>query len=437
MRIDITHARLRPDDVAEQVEKLEAYTEHLREVTKTNDLEADEASINLPSDLAQREVVGALHQELQHASLKYIFLLGIGGSNLGTKAIYDALTGFEDAILQDHTPRIIFVDTNETALISSVTKLIEESIQSPEEFLAITISKSGGTTETIVNTEIILSKLYEKCGDSMFERIVAITGEDSAFDRLLREKNIRTVYIPEKVGGRYSVFSPVGLFPLLTAHIDVDGLLAGALDMRNECLKPEFSANNALQSAIVHYIHARDGRRISTHFIFHPQLESLGKWYRQLLAESIGKHEDRSGNVVCAGITPEISIGSTDLHSMAQLYLGGPHDKLTTFIKTTKSEEGVEVPKNRFFSDIVPEVSCKNTEDVMSAIYEGTMQAYQDASRPYMEVVFEDLSPYEIGAFMQFKMIEVMYLGVLFDVNPFDQPSVEQYKIETKKRLKE
>jgi len=437
MLVNITHARVEADEAAERAEELLPYIQSLKEVAEVADFEAPEASINLPSDLALREVVLALHLEVERPNLKYIFLIGIGGSNLGVKAIYDALFGYADSIKNVHAPKIIFVDTNSTLLLRSTLELIDSSIENIDEFLTITISKSGGTTETIANTEIILEALVRKFGEGVYERTVGITGEGSEYEKELKTKGIRTLHIPKQVGGRYSVFSAVGLFPLLLAHIDIDELLSGALNMRNLCLDETFSENIALQSAISIFLSNKNGKTINTNFIFHPELESLGKWYRQLMAESVGKREDEKGNSICAGITPEVSIGSTDLHSMAQLYLGGPNDKITTFINTAGDQDSIIVNKERIINNIIPELGGRTNKDIMDSIYEGVKAAYSKGGRPFIEVLLEDISPYEIGAFMQFKMMEMMYLGRLFNVNPFNQPSVENYKTETKKILSE
>ena len=435
MQLDIRNAQVEPDEVALHVETLEPYIQKLKEVAEAVDFTSPEASINLPSDLTQREVISALHQEIENVELKYIFLIGIGGSNLGTKAVYDALYGYADTIKENREPKIIFVDTNDTTLLQSALHVVKNQISSINEVLLISISKSGGTTETIVNTEIVLKGLLDKFGDESYERVVGITGEGSVFEKELKSKGIRILHIPEKVGGRFSVFSPVGLFPLLAAHIDIDELLSGALDMRNRCLDDTFSKNTAMQSAIAIYLANRRGQRINTNFVFHPELESLGKWYRQLLAESTGKKENRKGDTVYAGITPEVSVGSTDLHSMAQLYLGGPNDKITTFINSTNDEDDIDI-SDRIFN-LIPEVTKKTNKEVMDAIYNGVKAAYEKSGRPFIEISFEDLSLYEIGAFMQFKMMEVMFLAELLNIDAFNQPSVEEYKVETKRILKE
>jgi len=241
--------------------------------------------------------------------------------------------------------------------------------------------------------------------------------------------------IPKQVGGRYSVLSAVGLFPLCALGVDIDALHQGASDIRSYCLNDDLAHNPAAQSAAVVAYHHQSGKIISDTFVFNSELESLGKWYRQLLGESIGKEHDVDGNQVFTGITPTVSVGSTDLHSVGQLYLGGPKDKLTTFVYSTDESQKLLVPNERTFSSVVEMVNGKTTNDVMSAILEGVKIAYNKQQVPFMSVELASITPYEIGAFMQFKMMEMMYLGKLLNVNPFDQPNVESYKLETKRIL--
>jgi len=176
------------------------------------------------------------------------------------------------------------------------------------------------------------------------------------------------------------------------------------------------------------------GFTINDNFFFHPELESVGKWYRQLMGESVGKEQSLTGEVVHAGITPTVSLGSTDLHSVGQLYLGGPKDKLTTFV-SSKQTASLSVPDERVFPNLVPMITGRSAADIMAAILQGVKIAYQKADLPFMEVVLDSLDEESIGAYLQFKMLEMMYLGQLLSVNSFDQPNVESYKVETKQIL--
>ncbi|NBD74261.1 hypothetical protein GVX82_04460, partial [Patescibacteria group bacterium] len=183
------------------------------------------------------------------------------------------------------------------------------------------------------------------------------------------------------------------------------------------------------------YAHYEAGISIHDTFLFAPALTALGFWYRQLMGESVGKECDREGHVVNAGLTPTVSIGSTDLHSVGQLYLGGPRDKVTTFVWVAAPHDTVSLPAERSFPGVVPMIAGRDAGEVMHAILEGTKAAYRAAERPYLEVVVPQLDAHSLGQVLQMKMLEIMYLAELMQVNAFDQPNVESYKIETKRLL--
>lgn len=403
---------------------LEPYISSMKDITASCGYDSLESSINLPSDTDLLEGVLAMRAKKMTSDLKYIIVIGIGGSNLGTKAVYDALYGYFDILDPSRFPKMIFLDTQETETLKKVGKLID-SVSSRSEILINAISKSGGTTETMTNLEIIYSLAKRRFGD-ILDRIVITTDEGSRLHNKAKSMEIDCLFIPKNVGGRYSVLSAVGLFPLSLAGIDIKSLREGAKDMHDLCTGEMGTQNPAVLSSSAIFKMYEEGKIINDNFLFAPQLESLGKWYRQLMGESIGKDEK--------GPTPTVSIGSTDLHSVTQLYLGGPKNKITTFVSIEKSKSQVMVTDDLTF-DMVSEIKSKSVSQIMTAMVSATKIAYEKQDRSYIEVQLEEISEYEIGAFMQFKMIEIMCLGKLFGVNPFDQPHVELYKKETKKIL--
>ena len=410
--------------ITETANTLNEYINHLNAVASKKNYEDNEASVNLPFDEELLKEVMNLKEKKVTKSLKYIFVIGIGGSNLGTKAIYDSLFGYYDSLEKERYPKIIFLDTQDTVVLSKIKKLIN-TLSSKEEILVNAISKSGGTTETVANLEVVYQVLRNKFG-AIDDRIVITTDEGSKMQKAAEAKNIEVLNIPKKVGGRYSVFSAVGLFPLVASGFNIAELRRGAQNMRNVCLRKISEDNPAAISAALIYLHYKQGKNINDNFIFLPQLESLGKWYRQLQGESIGKDGK--------GITPTVSMGSTDLHSVGQLYLGGPKDKITTFIYGENLQDQTSVPQKTAFN-LVEVITGKPIQKIMDAIVGGVKKAYQNQTLPFMEIVLEGVSEESLGEFMQFKMIEIMCLGKLMGVNAFDQPQVELYKTETKKIL--
>jgi glucose-6-phosphate isomerase len=401
-------------------ELLKDYIKHLHKVAKDDGYNFDESSINLPFDTDLVKEARSLKDKMVDDRLKYVVDIGIGGSNLGTRAIYDALYGYFDVIEPDRFPKIVFVDTNDANYIHKLMEFLKTL--KPYEVLINVISKSGDTTETIANLEMLLAT---KKGFK--ERLVVTTSYKSDLWNIAKDEEIPSLPIPDKVGGRYSVFSAVGVFPLVCINANVFKLMEGAMSVRERCVDADILKNPALLSAIILYLNYRRGNKINDTFLFHPELESLGKWYRQLIAESVGKDG--------VGITPTVSIGSTDLHSMGQLYLGGPKDKFFTFVSATHRANRAKVPVRTPFPLKVEEIRGKTAQQIMDAIYSGVKITYEKADIPFVEIALEDVTEASLGKFMQFKMIEMMYLGRLLEVNAFDQPNVESYKTETKEIL--
>ena len=393
--------------------------------------ESNYASINLSLDFKMRESVKSLALRMNDAEA--IVVIGIGGSNLGTIAVHEAINGKFYNI--NHKPKVFFADTVDTDSMSSIISIITSYLQNGKRVILNVISKSGGTTETIANFEVLLAVL-QKYRPDYKKDVVVTTDEDSAFWHVAKNEGFEVLGMPKKVGGRYSVFSAVGLFPLAILGVNIDELHKGAADMRNECLK-SFDKNPAAISAASQYHHYTRGKNISDTFLFVSDFESIGKWYRQLMGESIEKEYDKSHqNRVLCGITPTVSVGSTDLHSMAQLYLGGPYDKFTTFV-ILKKDSGLIVPNMPVYDSLVPFIQNKSLPVLMNAIIAGVQTAFREQHRPYCTVILPNRSAATIGALLQWKMMEMIYLGALLGVDPFDQPNVEQYKIETKRIMKE
>lgn len=393
----------------------------------------DRASINLPGDLATLSRVKMLIEEKKKLNPKYLIVVGIGGSNLGTIAAQEAILGRQYNQLKPKI-KVLYADTVDSDLIQNIISIVEPELQKGENILINGISKSGGTTETIANFEVLID-LLKKYKKDYEKYVVVTTDENSKFWSLAKEKGFSLLKIPKKVGGRYSVFSPVGLFPLGLLGIDIEELLKGAKLIRDQCLNIDSWKNPAALSASLIYLHAKQKKNIHDLFLFSTDLESIGKWYRQLMGESIGKEYNIEYKQVFNGITPTVSIGSTDLHSMAQLYLGGPYDKFTSFVSIEKNNSSIILPNYQKYSRLVKGMQGIKMSKIMNAIYVGVKTAFRKGKRPFIEIVLPDKSPSSIGQLLQLKMMEMMYLGFLLKVNSFDQPNVESYKIETRKIL--
>jgi glucose-6-phosphate isomerase len=352
---------------------------------------------------------------------------------LGTIAVLEALQG--KFYNNQQKLNVYFVDTVDTDYIHDITQLVEQELKIGNAIILNVISKSGTTTETVANFELFLELLKKYHPDNYHHSVVAITDENSALWKLAQEEKYTLFAIPDHIGGRYSVFSAVGLFPLCFLGIDIEALHAGAQSGYALSINTTLDTNPAAVSAALLSTLYQKGYIIHDTFIFSVELASIGAWYRQLMAESIGKTYSTDGSVTHNGITPTVSIGSTDLHSVAQLYLSGPYNRFTTFVMVEKNKTDLILPHHEMFDRLVPSIQGTSFATLMNAILEGTKSAYLHDKRPFITMNIPEKSAYYLGQWMQIKMIEIMYLGFLMNVNPFDQPQVELYKKETKKIL--
>jgi glucose-6-phosphate isomerase len=392
------------------------------------------ASINLPADDALRRRVHEVIDQQVGRKPAMLVVIGIGGSCLGTMAVHEMLYGrryneFNPAM------RVYYVDTVDTDALYDVLELMRNELKQGREVVVNAISKSGTTTETIVNFELFYDLLKKYRPSDYQASMVITTDEGSKLWQFGIQEGITCLAIPQLVGGRYSVFSAVGLFPLGLIGVDIDALCAGAQNSIERCTSVKMQENYAVQRAAVLYAHYQNGKMIHDSFMFAVDAESLGKWYRQLTGESIGKANDREGKKVRIGITPTVSIGTTDLHSVGQLYLGGPRDKVTTFIAIEHHQHVVTVPDYASFDKLVAKIQGKSVVSILNAILYGVHAAYMRAGLPFTTITMPEKSAVYIGQLMQMQMLEIMYLGYMFNVDPFDQPQVELYKTETRKIL--
>jgi len=405
--------------------KLKPYIEKLQDVIGMDGYEQLECSVHLPYDTKAVQEVKDLVQGFDLDKLKYVVLVGIGGSNLGAQAVYEAIQG-KYSLLVENQPKMLFLDTVSVENFKAVSDELV-SLDSVDEFAVVVISKSGTTVETVVNVETLKANLREKFGSTVKDRMVVVTDKNSAMWQTAIKNEVKKIAVPAKVGGRYSVFSAVGLIPLALVGLDIDKFVDGAREALDDSTDLSIEKNKALMSAIVTFVHNKKGRHILNNFIFNTELESLGMWYRQLIGESLGKDGK--------GITPLVSIGSVDLHSVAQLFFGGQDDKFTQIIYSS-SKSDLAVPseiKNDKMADVL---AGKKFSEVMDAVVGGVKKAYENNDLPFVYMELDEINEKQLGYFLQFKMLEVMYLAQLLQVNAFDQPRVEDYKKETRLLLK-
>jgi glucose-6-phosphate isomerase len=331
---------------------------------------------------------------LNYDKSKYIFIFGIGGSNLASKAIWDAIT-----LHKNNDKRVFFVESPDNREYEEIENLIKNEINDKEEIAFVATSKSGETTETLFAFRKVFEMMVEKFGDEVSGRGVAITTSGTELHKLAEEKNIEFISWEGDVGGRFSAFTVAHTLVLEILRLDAESFVSGG----NEANLYDASQNSADNLAKTIFDEYNAGKNILDFFFFNSELESLGKWARQLVAESLGK-ENIDGQKV--GIVPTVSIGPTDLHSMLQLALGGPQNRFTIFVRSIEETKG----------------------GVNEEAFNDVMSGYKNEGLGFFKYEMKKIEEKEIGKFMAFMILVVLELGTLLGVDPYGQEEVERYK---------
>ncbi len=408
------------------MELLSHEIEHIAKELK-REYETPYGALVAPADAETFTLVNDAVASVKKLNPDLLVLVGIGGSNMGTLAILQAL---------GYTAQMQFMsaDTIDERYTTKLLAQFRTALQAGQVPIVCIVTKSGTTAETIINGSLFIELLKEQFPDTYHEHVVIISDKGSALADVAQKEGYRYLSIPKQVGGRYSVFTAVGLFPLSLLGVDVQKLCRGAQDALLASLDPAIEVNPAALTALSLYEHYRQGYYNHVLFMFSPYLVLLGHWYKQLIGESLGKKETEDGTLVETGFTPLVSLGTTDLHSVAQLYLSGPRNTITSFIYFDDEEKRIVVPSNNV-SELLTGMPGRPITEVKSAILQGTIEAYSKEKRPSIVLPLEQKAEH-IGTFMLSKMVETMLLGRLFAINPFDQPGVELYKKETREYLK-
>lgn len=423
----------RGNEVGVDTESVLSYVAKMRRAMSDSAYLLPEAPLRLPFDEVLFKKSKTLAEKFSGPKLMYILDIGIGGSNLGTKALYEAMSGTMDAHMP-FAPKMLFADTCSPELHSDLSELLLNEVTEAEEIIIIIASKSGTTTETIVNASVLVSALEQKLG-SLADRIVCITDEKSPLWVVAEKQKYNLLPIPKMVDGRFSVFSPVGMFPLLCAGIDGEALMRGAQSVVHDVVeRGTDSISFRLAQDIISW--QQKGVVIFDFFVFHPELESLGKWYRQLFAESIGKGETIDGEKTTHRIVPTVSVGSTDLHSVEQMFLAQPDIFARILVRAHSPHwEHQFLTVDKVFAPLVAGVSGRAPCEILGAVYKGVIETYQSHNVSYGEIELTDLDPESLASLMQLMMCTTMHIANLLKINAFDQPNVEAYKEATRRIL--
>ncbi len=398
--------------------------EHYQKIKKNSGYSSPECFANFLDDTHLITCIADLAKEKESHKVKHMFVVGIGGANLASKAIYDVLYGHTQSVKQPKQ-NVVFLDTDDESMHDELREYVE-SFKSKKEYIVIIVSKSGETLETITNAKLITGILEKKFGSSN-DRIIVITKPNSPLAHSAEESAITTVLTPETLSDRFSAFSPICVIPLAFLGVDIEGFLSGARTARDESLNIDIHQNPAALSACSIDFHAEGGARIIDLFYFVPALKTLGEWDRQLIAESLGKNTTRDGVALGKTVTPVVSVGTTDLHSILQLSLSNPLGRFTQFI-TSDEALSHDPMDTSVFDTLIPTTNAKSTHEIVTAIYESVKQSYRTQKMPHVEVGLSDVSVRSLGEYMMFSMMSTVFVGALWNIDTFTQPMVEAYK---------
>lgn len=364
-----------------------------------------------------------LRKELLHSCMEvfekfqsrtHFIQVGIGGSSLGPEMLVSALG--------NKKRNFTFINNVDPEELHDQLQFIE-----PQKSLFYFVSKSGGTAETNACLAIICSWLKEKGIEEKDYKNYFVFATDpvkSDFLELSKEWGVSCLEIPSNVGGRFSVLTPVGLLPALFAGINTQELLEGAGAIKKTLLNTNLQDNELIKSAQYLLSLNEEGFNQTILMPYSSKLRDLSFWFVQLWAESLGKKTASGKNV---GLTPIPSYGATDQHSQVQLFMEGPYDKVCLMLEVEKSACDFKL-ENSFSTGSLQKLSPYTLSQLMKAEFNGTLKALAEAKRPYMHLSIERLDAHHLGQMIQYFESLTALVGLMLDINPFDQPGVEAGK---------
>ncbi|HPP06943.1 MAG TPA: hypothetical protein PLW88_06200 [Syntrophorhabdaceae bacterium] len=365
--------------------------------------------------------VNRVAEDLKKTKINNLILLGIGGSSLGTETIFHALLDPLHNLKKErknNAPRYFILDNIDPSRIKQLADLAKAE---RKETLLIVISKSGETPETM--SQFMVFKDILSIDKDYKKRIVIVTDKNKGMLReIAKREGYPSLPVPEGIGGRFSVLTPVGMLPASIMGIDIKKILDGAEEMSKHIEEAYYRKNLAVVIASILYLMDKKGKPMHVMMPYCERLNAFADWFRQLEAESLGKKG--------RGPTPLKSTGVTDQHSQLQLYIDGPKDKCITFLYSV--DECLPIPDSFSYIEELNYLAGKDMKALFHAEFLGTRRSLTDAKIPNITITLDEISPFNIGAlFFLYEMV-IAFMGFLYEVNAFDQPAVELGKIYTK-----
>lgn len=347
---------------------------------------------------------------------KYLLVIGIGGSYLGARAVIESLSStFYN--LRENSPVILYVGNNlSTSYINDIIKIIGD-----DDFSINVISKSGTTTEPAIAFRIFKKLLENKYGSHAKERIYVTTdAEKGALHTISKENGYETFKIPNNIGGRFSVLTAVGLFPIAVANIDIDALMNGAINAYNKYNDGNLLTNDCYKYAVIRNMLYENNKNIEILAAYEPRLHYFIEWWKQLFGESEGKDGK--------GIFPVGVELTTDLHSLGQYIQDGRRDLFETVINVENTDKNIIIEKEENDLDNLNYLEGLSLNYINHKAMEGTIDAHVSNDVPNILISVDKLDEESIGELIYFFELACAMSGSILKVNPFNQPGVEKYK---------
>ena len=387
---------------------------------------ADVGFRKLPHDTKLADEIAVLANGIKQRCDNFV-VVGIGGSALGNIALHSALNHPEYNLLARpprRGPRLFVPDNGDPDRIAAMRE-----VRDLETTVFNVVTKSGGTVETMSEFLVFRAALIKKLGPEKHVEHIVITTDPQQGDlrEIVKHFGYASLPIPPDVGGRFSVLSAVGLLSAAVTGIDIHKLLHGAAEMDALCQKSKkLWENPALTGAALHYLMDKaKGKNIQVMMPYSHGLRDVADWFRQLWAESLGKRSDRAGKRVHAGQTPEKALGVTDQHSVMQLYIEGPYDKVVTFLAVDEFGSSVPIPPAFPEFNAASYLGGHTLNELMSAELRASALALTLNGRPNCAIRLQWVDEESVGALLYLLEMQTAYAGQLYNINAFDQPGVE------------
>ena len=363
-----------------------------------------------------KEELARIKKDAQYVRDNFDILVvcGIGGSYLGARCALEALNGLKS----DDKLEIIFMgQTFSPNYIAQVMKYLEG-----KKFAINVISKSGTTTETSISFRLLKELLESQVGKEKARKAIYATTdkEKGALKTLCNKEGYATYVLPSDIGGRYSVFTAVGTFPLACAGVDVEAMIKGAQEARSDAMNKPLKDNVCYKYAVMRDYMYRHNKPVEMYVTYEPQMSQISEWLKQLFGESEGKEHK--------ALFPASATFSTDLHSLGQYIQDGTPLLFETIINVKEPKQDIKIPHDNDDLDGLNYLEGKDLAFVNQKAFEGTLQAPEDGGVPCNVIYLDKLDEFNLGYLFYFFMRACAMSAYMLEINPFNQPGVEVYK---------